>query len=605
MIGILLAILVGASAQQSAAPPSADAAAIERVENGLRAPVLIEGDPVWTIAERLKKHGVPGVSVAVIRDFKIEWAKGYGLADVAGARPVTETTLFEAGSISKPVAAMAAMALVAQGRLSLKGNIDDSLKSWKVPANALTRKSPVTLERLLSHSAGMTVHGFPGYERGKPLPTVVQVLDGAPPANTPPVRVDLEPGTQYRYSGGGYTVAQLAMTDVTGEPFPAILRRLVLEPLGMTLSTYEQPLPDARLAEAAVGYRADGKPIPGLRNTYPEMAAAGLWTTASDLARFAIGMQRMLRGEAGPLSPEAARDMVTPRGDSSYGLGLSIDEKGGGKYFSHGGSDEGFQSLLYAHQTKGYGAVLLTNSDAGFQLMPEILQSIAAVYGWDGFPTGPIARAALSPEALGRYSGRYALDSAAALVVKPSGTGDLAAKPSMQDGFTLVPISADTFVRRDDDVRYTFREGNLAITAHGKTQTAPRLADGKRLPAEDLEAGRMDAAIAGYRRIRKEKPSDPAVAEANLNLLGYNLLRDGKKTESLAVLRLNSELYPDSANTWDSLAEATEQNGDKARAVELYRKALRLASRPEATSAEDASARTHATERLKALGATP
>src|SRR5689334_6962811 len=212
MIGILLAILVGASAQQSAAPPSADAAAIERVENGLRAPVLIEGDPVWTIAERLKKHGVPGVSVAVIRDFKIEWAKGYGLADVAGARPVTETTLFEAGSISKPVAAMAAMALVAQGRLSLKGNIDDSLKSWKVPANALTRKSPVTLERLLSHSAGMTVHGFPGYERGKPLPTVVQVLDGAPPANTPPVRVDLEPGTQYRYSGGGYTVAQLAMT---------------------------------------------------------------------------------------------------------------------------------------------------------------------------------------------------------------------------------------------------------------------------------------------------------------------------------------------------------------------------------------------------------
>ncbi|HEX4441798.1 MAG TPA: serine hydrolase [Thermoanaerobaculia bacterium] len=601
MIGMLLAILAGARA--ASPPPAPDPAAIARVESGLRAPVLVEGDPLWTIAERLKKHGVPGVSVAVIRDFRIEWAKGYGLADVEGARPVSDTTLFEAGSISKPVAAAAALALVARGRLTLKGDIDESLKSWKVPANALTRKSPVTLERLLSHSAGMTVHGFPGYERGTPLPTVVQVLDGTPPANTPPVRVDLEPGTQYRYSGGGYTVAQLAMTDATGEPFPSILHRLVLEPLGMTLSTYEQPLPDARLAEAAVGYRADGKPIPGLRNTYPEMAAAGLWTTASDLARFGIGMQRMLRGEAGPLSPEAARDMVTPRGEG-YGLGLAVEEKGGGKYFTHGGSDEGFQSLLYAHESKGYGAVLMTNSDAGFQLMPEILRAIGAAYGWDGFQVEPLARAALSPETLARFSGRFALDSAAALAISPS-EGGLAAKPSMQKGFALIPISADTFVRRDQDARYVFRNGDLSIVENGKTRTARRLAAGKRLPAEELEAGHLDAALAGYRTLRKEKPSDPAVAEASLNELGYNLLRDGNKAESFAVLRLNSELYPESANTWDSLAEATEESGDTARAIELYRKALRLASRPQATSSQDASARTHATERLKALGATP
>ena len=164
---------------------------------------------------------------------------------------------------------------------------------------------------MLPSTLSMTVHGFPGYERGAPLPTIVQVLDGAPPANTEPIRVDLEPGTEYRYSGGGYTVAQLAMTDVTGETFPVLMARSVLVPLGMTRSTYQQPLPDDRLPEAAVGYRSNGKPIPGLRNTYPEMAAAGLWTTASDLARFAIGMQKMLRGDAGPLSPATARDMIS------------------------------------------------------------------------------------------------------------------------------------------------------------------------------------------------------------------------------------------------------------------------------------------------------
>jgi CubicO group peptidase (beta-lactamase class C family) len=599
MSAVLFGILLSVAAQGTSVSP--DPALIARVESGLRAPVLVEGDPVWTIAERLKEHGVPGVSVAVIRGSRVEWAKGYGLAEVQGSRPVTETTLFEAGSISKPVASAGALALVAAGRLSLTSDINDTLKTWKVPANALTRKSPVTLERLLSHTAGMTVHGFPGYERGKPLPTIVQILDGAPPANTAPIRVDIEPGTEYRYSGGGYTVAQLAMTDATGESFPTILARTVLRPLGMTRSTYEQPLPDARLAEAAVGYRADGKPIPGLRNTYPEMAAAGLWTTASDLARFAIGMQKMLRGEPGPLSQSAARDMVTPR-KGRYGLGLVVEEKGGGRYFTHGGSDEGFQSLLYAHETKGYGAVLLTNSDAGFELMPEILRSIGAAYGWDGFPSEPIARAAVPAETLARDAGRYALDSARALVVTVSGK-DLAAKPSLGKSFTLVPVAADTFVRRDEEIRYTFRGGELSILEDGKTTAAKRLAADRRLPAEELEAGHADAAVSAYRKLSESNPSDPAVAEDSLNLLGYNLLRDGKKAESLAVLRLNSELYPDSANTWDSLGEATEASGDTAAAIALYRKALAIAAG--GRGPRDGSAASHARERLEALGAKP
>src|SRR5215471_7675263 len=246
---ILIGSVVALFAAFAAGVPTPDAR-IEQVENGLRPPVLVEGDKTWSIAERMKHYGVPGLSIAVIRDSKIEWAKGYGLSDVEEKKPVTPDTLFQAGSISKPVSAMAALELVQDGKMSLTADINTYLKTWKVPANEHTAKAPVTLERLLSHTAGLTVHGFPGYAAGAPVPTVPQVLDGAAPANTAPVRVDLDPGTQYRDSGGGYTIAQLAMTDVTGQTFPALMQRLVLGPLGMKESTFDQPLPAALVPAA-------------------------------------------------------------------------------------------------------------------------------------------------------------------------------------------------------------------------------------------------------------------------------------------------------------------------------------------------------------------
>lgn len=295
-----LAVLILSGLLAVAAWAPAPNPKIQRVEKGLRPPVLVQGDTTWTLEERMRLYKVHGVSVAVIKDFKIEWAAGYGLADVEAGKPVTASTLFQAGSISKPVAAMGALALVEKGKLPLDRDINAVLKSWKIPENARTRKAPVTLEGLLSHTAGVTVHGFPGYAAGTPVPTLIQVLDGAPPANTAPIRVDLDPGAQYRYSGGGYTIAQQAMIDVTGQPFPGILAETVLRPIGMTSSTYEQPLPEARVADAATGYRADGAPVPGKRNVYPEMAAAGLWTAPTDLARFAIAVQKTPRGPVCP-----------------------------------------------------------------------------------------------------------------------------------------------------------------------------------------------------------------------------------------------------------------------------------------------------------------
>jgi CubicO group peptidase (beta-lactamase class C family) len=580
---------------------------IEQVENGLRPPVLVEGDKTWSIAERMKLYGVPGLSIAVFRDSKIEWAKGYGLADVEEKKPVTPDTLFQAGSISKPVSAMAALVLVQDGKMSLTADINTYLKSWKVPANEHTAKAPVTLERLLSHTAGLTVHGFPGYAAGGPVPTVPQVLDGAAPANTAPVRVDLDPGTQYRYSGGGYTIAQLAMTEVTGQTFPALMQRLVLGPLGMKSSTYDQPLPAVLVPAAAAGYRDDGRPVEGKRHVYPEMAAAGLWTTASDLSRFAIGVQRILAGNRGPLTKTSVETMLTPRLEG-YALGLGIRDAGDSTYFEHGGADEGFQAQLTANAKRGYGAVLMTNSDTGYKLMAEVMRSIAAAYYWDGYQIDPIPVARLTPEELGIFAGRYRLDADTIFVVTAAASGLSVHVPLGQD-FALVPVSKRSFVRRDEETRYSFErrpDGGAELVVSGKTQagTAPRVGPKTRVPAEDLLEGHADDALAGYRKLQAEDPKGPTVAEARFNQLGYGFLQAKDYSKSIAVFRLNTQLYPNSANTYDSLGEALEKSGDTAGAIAMYKKAIEIASQPgKANVDQNGPARAHSEERLKALGA--
>ena len=207
------------SASAEASTP--DTARIERVLSGLRPPLEVTGRPTvkWTLAERMAYHEVPGVSIAVISGGRVEWARGIGVKEAGKADSITPTTLFQAASISKPVAATGMLRLVERGTLQLDTNVNGYLKSWKVPENKFTTTEKVTLRRIASHTAGLTVHGFPGYSPTDPIPTVVQVLDGAKPANTRPVRVDTTPGAISRYSGGGTTIMQQLLVDVTGKPF--------------------------------------------------------------------------------------------------------------------------------------------------------------------------------------------------------------------------------------------------------------------------------------------------------------------------------------------------------------------------------------------------
>jgi CubicO group peptidase (beta-lactamase class C family) len=376
---------------------------VASVEKGLLPPVVMKGQPVprHTIAVRMKALNVNGVSITVVNNYEIEWAKGYGYADANSKRPVDASTLFQAGSISKPVAAVGAMKLVEQGKLRLDDDINNFLRSWRVPENEFTTTNKVTLRRIMSHSAGLTVHGFPGYAVGNPLPTVPQILDGAKPANTPPVRVDVTPGTLWRYSGGGYTIMQLAMTDTSGKNFPDLLKDLVLSKAGMSESTYENPLPARQSTTAATGYHADGAPVPGRYHSYPEMAAAGLWTTPSDLARFCIEMQKSREGRSNRiLKTETVAEMLREQ-KSQWGLGFALSAN----WFAHDGADDGFQAL-FGCSFDGKGFVVMTNSDNGGRLAQEIRLAFAAAYG---LPDKPEERQAitLSEGALQKFAGEY------------------------------------------------------------------------------------------------------------------------------------------------------------------------------------------------------
>jgi len=332
------------------------------------------------IAQMRERH-ITGLSLAIIEDGRIVKAAGFGFADIDRKVTVTPATLFQAGSISKSVAAMGALHLVETSQLSLDSDVNRLLRTWKVPENRFTTERKVTLRGILSHNAGLTVHGFPGYDVSEAIPTLVQVLDGTKPANTPAIRVDYVPGSKWRYSGGGYTVMQQLMIDVTGERFPDFMRDAVLKPLGMLSSTYEQPLPSDRTSSAATGYRSNGKAVPGKWHVYPEMAAAGLWTTPSDLARFAIGIQQSLAAKSNPVISQAmTRQMLTNQKDGD-GLGVFLKGDGPQFIFYHGGSDEGFESLMTAYAHTGKGAVIMINANDS-NTLDEILKAIGKQYGW-------------------------------------------------------------------------------------------------------------------------------------------------------------------------------------------------------------------------------
>jgi len=433
---ILLLVQAPVAAKDAARPAAA------RAERALAPAVILAGRraPGRTLAAEMARLHVPGVSVAVLRGGRIEWARGYGVTRPGGAA-VTPDTLFQAGSISKPVTALAALRLVQQDLLSLDGDVNAQLKGWRLPVPAGTH---VTLRQFLSHTAGTTVHGFPGYAAGARVPSVDDVLRGRPSANTGPVVVDTAPGTAWRYSGGGYTVVQKLIGDATSRPFADILRDEVLAPAGMTRSSFAQPLDTVALANAAQPHDASGKPVPGGPHIYPELAAAGLWSTPADLLRYAVIVRAADCGEPGALlDRRLAVEMLTP-GKGDYGLGLEVHGTPAGRAFSHGGSNEGSENFLVAVTGTGDGVAVMTNGTQGNELALEIVRGVAATYGWSGYRSIRRRSVPSPPATLARMVGTYAIPDLGTFTIARSGNG-LAL--SLKEGASepLYAASSDSF----------------------------------------------------------------------------------------------------------------------------------------------------------------
>jgi CubicO group peptidase (beta-lactamase class C family) len=481
---ILGGAIFGGAAQ--AAAQGAHQPRIARIERTLLPGITLIGQPTrhMNLDARMAHYKVPALSVAVFDGGRIVWSRAYGRtsAGAAGAG-ATPRTLFQAASLSKPVFAAAALSLVHRGQLALDRPINDYLRRWRLPDSDVAPASEVTLRRLLSHSAGLSVHGFRGYAAGEPVPTLVQLLDGTAPANSAAVRITLRPGERWRYAGGGTSVAQLAVEDAGGRPLAPLMQGSVLAAAGMRDSLFAQPLPAARAPFAALAHGDDGATMAGRWHVYPEQAAAGLWTTPTDLARFALWVIEGARGSgAGTEQRFVASHLIepqpglVPRPGERMGLGFSLAGEGPTFRFSHGGSNAGFRAYLVGFPETGQGAAIMVNGDGGYPLIQELLRAVALEYGWPHRFHEMIVPARLSAAQLAPFAGtwRFGPGERGLVVVTAVENALETARPGMPvDRF--VPIDADNFVEPLSGIRLR-REGDglVIVTPGGPPLTAVR-----------------------------------------------------------------------------------------------------------------------------------
>lgn len=410
-MSIVLLLPVSCKGQQNS--PAETLEKVKQVENNIAGSLLLNDEQPVTIEERMAHYNVKGLSLAVIYDYKVVWAKGYGWADEAEKRPVTTETLFEPGSISKALNAIGILKLVQDKKIDLNTDINAYLISWKFPYDSLSNGKKITLADILSHNAGLSVHGFPGHDINGPIPSVLEVLDGKKPAVTPAVRSMFEPGLGFQYSGGGTTISQLLLTDVTKQNYEKWMYDNVLKPIGMTQSSFSQPPARDKQSLCASGYYSDGRPVPNKYHVYPELAAAGLWTTPTDLCNYIIDMQLAWQGKqkSRVLTPEMINLHLTPYNNGPTSMGAFIMDIGGAKYFEHSAGNDGFCGDFFGSLEDGYGCVVFMNSDNP-RLLSEVINSVAKAYNWKNFYNEPKRKKSItvSDSLLKTYEGIYLYD---------------------------------------------------------------------------------------------------------------------------------------------------------------------------------------------------
>lgn len=577
---LLLACTVAVYAQPQ------QAARIKQVENNLIPYVPVQGFPPWKLAERMKYHKVPGASVAVIRNYAIDYTRSYGLADTTRHLPATDSTVYSAGSISKMVTAIIALQLVQEGKMQLDSPINNYLRSWKLAENDFTRTKPITLQMLLSHTAGTSQSAYFGFTPDKaPLPTIVETLSGAPAAETRAVVVNSEPGKEFRYSGGGYMVVQLAIMDLLQQDFAAVARQRVFEPLQMQHATFEQPLPPASAKLAAWGYSA-APWYKGMPYMYPQQAAAGLHCTATDLALLIIEMQRCYAGKGKLLQQATMRQMLTPQATIStgayreeMGLGAFLLEREGnksasGKYFEHQGANAGFIAYAMGSVEGGNGVVIMMNTGDDFNgFGKELRRAVAQVYGWKNFLPEAIKPVKLAQKDLDAYTGRYRMGRDEVVYIRRE-KDYLVENINEGPDIYCFPVGRDSIVFTDFNIRgWIGRAADGAVVSlQSAYQEKPMMKMGKDefAPSELLRLKKYAAAKEAFRVMK--------LNEYQITYKAYELLnkKPFDSEAAKAVLEVALAEHPQSAIVRSRWGDYYRKLNDKTKALAEYKAAASL-----------------------------
>ena len=521
---------------------------IKQVENNLAGRVIIDGKP-YNILDRMKYYHVKGLSMAVIENYQVVWAKGYGWANEKDKIRVTPATLFKPGSISKSLNAVGVLRLASDHQLDLYKDINEYLSSWKFPYDSLSKGKKISTANLLSHTAGLSVYGgFPGYDIKSKIPIIQQVLDGEAPANTPPVRSLFEPGIQFQYSGGGVIISQLIITDLTHQSYEKFLYDSVLKPLRMTHSYYTAAPPAGnKLKGIAMGYTADGEQVDATFHVYPEQAPLGLWTNPTELGQFVIATQLANKGKPGKLiDQQMAKLMLTPYIDNSATMGAFIGDRNGESYFFHDAGNEGYRGLYYGSVDGGNGVVVFVNSDDG-NIILEILSSVASVYNWKGFDKPANIKTVQVPASItDQYPGVYLYEGKLAEIAK-----EKEGLVYWADGQT----SRMYFTSPADFVNIEFpTEKSFIRDGAGKVSGYARKLYGKELPAA-TKVVKLDTI-----------KTNGGVLEA----FGWHLLDTKRYREAIPYLNRSLTLEPDNYTAMADLAHCYLFLNEYENAIGLY-----------------------------------
>lgn len=552
---------------------------IKKVETGLTTRVHIAGDSTWSIEERMKHYGIPGASIAVIHNREIAWAKGYGVTDKESLTPVTTQTLFQAASTSMPVTAYGTLRFAEEKGLDLDEDINSYLKSWKVPENEFTKEKKVTLRNLLNHSAGIHPRGTGSYKIEAEIPTLVQVLNGTPPASNEPLTVNKEPDESVRFAYSSYVPIQQMMLDVEDKIFPEIMHEYVLQPLEMNNSTFDQNLTPEQLKKVATGYLTDGSMAEGGRHIYPGAASHGLWTTAEDYAKFITHVQR---------SKDLTEQMGKPYGvqgsgwSFTLGLGFQLLNRNDEIYLRHHGWNRGFYTEIVAHRDKGYGVVVMTNSTFP-EFNAEVMRAVALTYGWDNY--APVhQRMQIEQSSVDEITGRYQSDNVIAEVYQE---GDQLFYKNILDeeGVELVKVSDSLFIRKNSSRFIQFKPASESAAGIMQylnrndgaiVSSLAKIASDKKYPVEFILEGDFENALMAYKNLKELEPNHPMVTEFYIDDIAYDFYHANRMTLALNTFKVNMALYPDSYQVYDSYAEACLKAGNTDLAILNYSKSLEL-----------------------------